>query len=78
MFEQSLYEFEPVASPSVEGDLFNNYEIKNWDLGPRIFKIICISALANAFALLIVAQTSVLTMKGTLSDPPRKVSDEKS
>lgn len=64
MFEQSLYEFEPVGTPAVEGDLFSNYEIRNWDLGPRVYKILGISAIANIFALLIFAQTSILTMKG--------------
>src|ERR1700682_950570 len=63
MFEHSLYDQEP-AEPSREGDLFNKYEIKNWELGPRIYKIFVISALANMLALLFVAQTSLLTMKG--------------
>lgn len=64
MFEQSLYETEPVAAPLKEGDLFHNYEVKNWDLGPRIYKILAIAGAANLLALLITAQTSLLTMKG--------------
>lgn len=64
MFEQSLYEPETVATPLAEGDLFHNYEIRNWDLGSRIYKIVGISAVANILAVLIVAQTSLLTLKG--------------
>lgn len=64
MFEQPLYEQEPVTTPLHEGDLFYNYEIKNWDLSSRLYKILGISAFANIFVILVVAQTSLLTMKG--------------
>lgn len=64
MFEQSLFEQEPVATPPQDGDLFYDYEIKNWVLSPRLYKILGISALANIFALFIFAQGSLLTMKG--------------
>jgi len=66
MFEQSLYDTEPVyaAEPTAEGDLFHNYELKTWDLGPRIYKIFAIAGAANIIALLVVAQTPLLTMKG--------------
>jgi len=64
MFEQSLYEPETIAEPTAEGDLFHNYEITSWNLGPRIYKIIGMSAVANALALLIVGQTALLTTKG--------------
>ena len=64
MFEQSLYETTPVATPLEQGDLFHNYEIKNWEFSPRIYKILAMAGGANLLALLIVAQTSVLTMKG--------------
>ncbi len=64
MFEQSLYEPETIAEPTAEGDLFHNYEITNWNLGSRIYKIIGMSAVANILALLIVGQTSLLTTKG--------------
>lgn len=64
MFEQSLYEPETIAEPTAEGDLFHNYEITNWNLGPRIYKILGMSAVANVLAILIVGQTSLLTMKG--------------
>ncbi|MFN2500972.1 MAG: hypothetical protein ABR530_03050, partial [Pyrinomonadaceae bacterium] len=46
------------------GDLFHNYEIRSWELSPRLYKILGMSALANVFALLVFAQTSLLTMKG--------------
>lgn len=64
MFEQSLYEPEQIAPPLVEGDMFHNYELRNWDLGSRIYKILAISAVANILAVLIVGQTALLTTKG--------------
>ncbi|MEO7539317.1 MAG: hypothetical protein ABIV21_04780 [Pyrinomonadaceae bacterium] len=64
MFDQPLYEQEPVTTPLHEGDLFYNYEIKNWDLSSRLYKILGISAFANILVILVVAQTSLLTMKG--------------
>lgn len=64
MFEQSLYEPETIAEPTAEGDLFHNYEITSWNLGPRIYKILGISAVANLLGLLIVGQTALLTTKG--------------
>ena len=64
MFEQSIYDTEPVATPTQDGDLFHNYEFKSWDLSPRIYKILGFSALGNIIVILIVAQTSLLTMKG--------------
>ncbi len=64
MFEQSLYEQEPVEEPSNEGDLFGTYEIKSWSISPRIYKIIGMSVVVNILALLVFAQTSLLTMKG--------------
>lgn len=64
MFEQSLYEQKPVAAPIEGDDLFNNYEIRSWDLSGRIFRILGISAIANIIAIVVIAQTSLLTMKG--------------
>ncbi len=64
MFEQSLYEPERITTPLQEGDLFYDYEIKNWELTPRIYRILAISAAANFLAILIVSQSSLLTMKG--------------
>lgn len=64
MFEHSLYEPEPVVTPTQEGDLFHNYEIRNWELSNRIYKILGVSALVNLLALFVFSTTSVLTMKG--------------
>ena len=63
MFEQELYN-APAPVKSQEGDLFHNYEIRNWDIGPRIYKILAISAVFNLAALGFVAQTDLLTRKG--------------
>lgn len=63
MFEQELYN-EPSNVNSQEGDLFHNYEITNWDLGPRIYKILAFSAIFNIAALAFVAQSDLLTRKG--------------
>jgi hypothetical protein len=63
MFEQELYN-EPTPVRSTEGDLFHNYEIKNWDMGPRIYKILAASAILNVAALGFIAQTDMLTRKG--------------
>lgn len=66
MFEQQLFDTDETARPveSDEAGLFGDYEIKSWELSPRIYKILGASALANVLALLVFAQTSVLTMKG--------------
>ena len=64
MFEQPLYEFEPVASPQQESDLFKNYELKSWVFTPRVVRIVALSAVVNIVALLVVGQTSLLTLKG--------------
>lgn len=64
MFEQSLYQQQPVPTPSEGNNLFKNYELRNWDSGSRLYKILAASAVVNVFALLIFAQTSLLTMKG--------------
>ncbi len=63
MFEQELYTAAPVES-SQEGDLFHKYEIRNWEFGPRLYKILAVSAIFNVLALLIVAQSDLLTRKG--------------
>jgi len=64
MFERPLYEYEPVAAPPDESDLFHNYEIKGWLSRPGLFKVLGLSAVVNIVALLVVGQTSLLTMKG--------------
>jgi len=47
-----------------ESDLFKSYEIKNWQMSGRIYRILGLSAIGNVLAILIIAQTSLLTMKG--------------
>jgi len=65
MFEQSLYGQDPGEKVEThEGDLFYNYEIKPWTITPKVYKILGLSAVINILALFIVAQTSLLTMKG--------------
>jgi hypothetical protein len=66
MFEQSLYNQEAFAPApeSHEGELFYKYEIKNWEFSPRIYKILAGATIANLLLIMIVGQTSLLTMKG--------------
>lgn len=47
-----------------EQELFQSYEVKNWNFSPRIYKILAFSAVFNVLALLIVAQSNLLTTKG--------------
>lgn len=65
MFEQHLFS-EDAAEPArpEPGDLLYNYELKTWDLNPRIYKILAVSAIANILALVVIAQTNMLTMRG--------------
>ncbi|MBK9766590.1 MAG: hypothetical protein IPP63_06015 [Chloracidobacterium sp.] len=66
MFEQQLFETNETVKPveSDEAGLFGHYEIRSWEFSPRIYKILGASALVNVLALLVFAQTSLLTMKG--------------
>lgn len=75
MFEHSLYEPERVATPLQEGDLFYDYEIKSWELSPRIYKILGIAAFVNLLFIAVVSQTSLLTMKGCESPLVGRVCD---
>lgn len=47
-----------------EQELFQGYEVKNWDFSPRLYKILVFSAIFNVLALLVVAQSNLLTKKG--------------
>ena len=47
-----------------EKEFLQNYEIKNWNLSSRLYKILGISALANILAFAIIGQTDLLTKKG--------------
>ncbi len=64
MFEQPLYEYEPTPAQHQGSDLFHDYEVKGWLSSAGLFKVLGISAVANVVALLVFAQTSLLTMKG--------------
>ncbi|MDM7921092.1 MAG: hypothetical protein QUS14_02240 [Pyrinomonadaceae bacterium] len=50
--------------PSEPGDLFYHYEIKTWEIGPRIYKILAASAIFNLLGLIIFAQADLLTRPG--------------
>lgn len=56
-----------------EQELFQSYEVKNWDFSPRIYKILAASAVFNILALLVVAQSNLLTTKGCDSPLVNKV-----
>lgn len=82
MLEQELYNQEPndfnhqeppVRYVAPEADLFRNYEIKNWELSPRFYKIIAASAIFNVLALFVFAQSNLLTRKGCDSPMVSKV-----
>ncbi len=67
MFEERSYrsDAETSAATTQSDDvLFDNYEIKTWEMSPRIYKILAASAAVNLLALVVFAQTNVLTMKG--------------
>ncbi|MBK9152670.1 MAG: hypothetical protein IPM25_00295 [Chloracidobacterium sp.] len=64
MFEQESFDNVTSRTVSQSGDLFNNYEIRNWDFSPRLYKILAFSAIFNMAALVFVAQTNLLTLKG--------------
>ena len=44
--------------------IFEGYEIKNWNFSPRIYKILAASAIFNLLAIVVFAQTNLLTRKG--------------
>ncbi|MEO7673748.1 MAG: hypothetical protein ABIU09_06690, partial [Pyrinomonadaceae bacterium] len=63
MFEQESYN-NATQIESQDGDLFNNYEIKNWDYSSTIYKILAISAVLNIGVLAFIGQTNLLTLRG--------------
>jgi len=65
MFEQSLYNQEAFApTPEIhEGDLFYNYEFKNWNFSPRLYKILGAAVLLDLLFLAVIGQAD-LTKKG--------------
>ena len=65
MFEQELFNREAAAQQkSQEGELFHNYEIKNWNFTPKLYKILAFSAILNLSVLAFIGQTNLLTMRG--------------
>jgi hypothetical protein len=64
MFEQELYETQPAIQETESTELFHNYEIKSWEFTPRVYKILAGSAIFNILALVLIAQSNLLTMKG--------------
>ncbi len=46
-----------------EQELFQNYELKNWNFSPRLYKILGASALLNIFVFILLAQANFLTAK---------------
>jgi hypothetical protein len=64
MFEQQSYDQQAPPLPTQPGDLFYEYEIKNWIFTPRLYKIMAISAIFNVVALLVVGSSGVLTARG--------------
>lgn len=47
-----------------EKEIFQHYEIKNWNYSPRLYKILSAAALFNLLTLFVMAQTDVLTTRG--------------
>ena len=65
MFEQESYNYEvPEVRQQQPGDLFYNYEIKNWNFSPRLYKILVGSAIFNILALVIIGSSGMLTTRG--------------
>ena len=53
----------PEPQKAREEELFNHYEIKNWEFSPRLYKIIAASAIFNVLAVVVFAQTNLLQAK---------------
>ncbi len=62
--EQSYFETENAVQTPAEKEFLQSYELRGWELSPRIYKILGVSALANLLFFGVAAQTSLLTMKG--------------
>lgn len=46
-----------------EQEIFQHYELKNWELSPRIYKILAASAIFNILLVVVLAQANFLTAK---------------
>ena len=64
MFEQELYNNKATQVESQDGDLFHNYEIRNWNYSTALYKILAISAVLNLAVLAFIGQTNLLTLRG--------------
>ncbi len=64
MFEQESYNQELSEVPTHPGDLFHNYEIRNWNFTPRLYKILAGSAIFNILSLFVIASSGMLTTRG--------------
>lgn len=64
MFEQELYSQEAAEVRTEPGDLFHNYEIRNWNFTPRLYKILAASAVFNVLALVVIGSSGLLTARG--------------
>jgi hypothetical protein len=64
MFEQQFYDQETSGLRLQPGDPFFNYEIKNWDFTPRIYKILIGSAILNVLVLFVIGSSGLLTARG--------------
>ncbi len=64
MFEQYSIDQSPVGQMQMEGGLFRNYEIRNWNYSKRIYQILAVSAAINIFGIIFLARTDVLTARG--------------
>ena len=47
-----------------EKEIFQHYEIKNWNYSPRLYKILGAAAVFNLLALFVMGQTDMLTTRG--------------
>ena len=47
-----------------EKDLFQGYEIKNWNFSPRLYKILGGATIFNILALLVMGQAEIFTTRG--------------
>lgn len=55
---------QEVIQENQEKEFLKSYEIKNWNFSPRIYKILAASAILNVAAIMVFAQTNLLTKKG--------------
>ncbi len=64
MFEQQLYDQAVPEVRTQPGDLFHDYEIRNWNFSPRLYKILGFSAVFNILALVVIGSSGLLTARG--------------